>query len=109
MFRSIRFGLNEAHGRGVAIQLNTFLDAGAVAVGPTGTFSVIHERVRGAVEALTREIMTIQARGDYAQAKSLIETRGVIRPEVARVLDRLRSVPVDIRPLYTVADSLGRS
>ena len=26
MFRSIRFGINEAHGRGVAIQLNYFLD-----------------------------------------------------------------------------------
>jgi hypothetical protein len=109
MFRSIRFGLNEAHGGGVAIQLNTFLDAGAVAVGPTGTFSVTHDRIRGAIEALTREIMTIQARGDYAQAKSLIETRGVIRPEVERVLDRLRSVPVDIRPVYTAADALGRT
>src|SRR6185503_18453321 len=28
MFRSIRFGLNEAHGRGVAMQLNYFLDKG---------------------------------------------------------------------------------
>ena len=32
MFRSIRFGVNEAHGRGVAIQLNYFLDNGGVTV-----------------------------------------------------------------------------
>ena len=31
-FRSIRFGINEAHGRGIAIQLNTLLDAGAFTV-----------------------------------------------------------------------------
>src|SRR2546429_379949 len=29
-FRSIRFGINEAHGRGIAIQLNDLLDKGAV-------------------------------------------------------------------------------
>ena len=40
MFRSIRFGINEAHGRGVAIQLNYFLDHGGVTVAPDGTFAV---------------------------------------------------------------------
>ena len=29
-FRSIRFGINESHGKGIALQLNTLLDAGAV-------------------------------------------------------------------------------
>ena len=46
-FRSIRFGINEAHGRGVAIQLNTFLDEGGVTVGPDGRFSVDHSLIRG--------------------------------------------------------------
>ena len=40
MFRSIRFGINEAHGRGVAIQLNYFLDHGGVTVASDGTFAV---------------------------------------------------------------------
>ena len=40
MFRSIRFGINEAHGRGVALQLNYFLDHGGVSVNPDGTFAV---------------------------------------------------------------------
>ena len=40
MFRSIRFGVNEAHGRGVAIQLNYFLDHGGVTVASDGTFAV---------------------------------------------------------------------
>ena len=39
-FRSIRFGVNEAHGRGIAVQLNYFLDAGAFKALPDGTFSV---------------------------------------------------------------------
>ena len=68
-FRSIRFGLNEAHGRGIAIQLNYFLDAGAFKVRPDGTFTVDDAKIADAVTALTREIMTLQAEGSYAKAK----------------------------------------
>ena len=67
MFRSIRFGINEAHGRGVAIQLNYFLDNGGVTVAQDGTFAVNPERIRKNVTDLTRDIMTMQATGD-AQA-----------------------------------------
>ena len=56
---------------------------------------------------LTREIMTVQARGDYAAAKSMLATRAVVRPEVQRVLDRLSSVPVDIEPRFVTADALS--
>ena len=59
--------------------------------------------MRGAVESLTREIMTLQAAGDYAAARRMIETLGVVRPEVQRVLDRLAAVPVDIAPHFTSA------
>jgi hypothetical protein len=102
-FRSIRFGINEAHGRGVAIQLNRFLDAGACRVNPDGTFAVDHGKIAGAIESLTREIMTLQAEGSYAKAKALIDELGVVRPEVQRVLDRLSDVPVDIEPRFTIA------
>jgi hypothetical protein len=100
-FRSIRFGILEAHGRGIAIQLNYLIDAGAVGVGADGTFTVVRDRFRAAVEALTGEIMTLQAAGDRAKAARLIETLGVVRPEVQRVLDRVRHVPVDIAPRFT--------
>ena len=106
-FRSIRFGINEAHGRGVAIQLYTFLDAGAVTVGPDGTFSVDHTKIRAAVEHLTRRLMMIQAQGNYEEARVVLDTLGVIRPAVQQVLDRLRSVPVDIQPRYTTAEALA--
>ena len=105
-FRSIRFGINEAHGRGVAIQLNTFLDAGAVTVGADGRFAINHSRIRDVVTALTGELMTVQATGDFDAAERILETRGVVRPEVQRVLDRLRGIPVDIQPRYVSADTL---
>lgn len=105
-FRSIRFGVNEAHGRGIAIQLNYFLDAGAVRVAPDGTFSVDEPKMTQAVTALTRDIMTLQANGDYAKAKELMTKLGVVRPPVQKVLDRLTKVPVDIEPKFATADRL---
>jgi hypothetical protein len=102
-FRSIRFGINEAHGRGIAIQLNYLLNAGAFRVNTDGTFTVEASKVASAVTSLTREIMTLQAEGSYAKAKALIDELGVVRPEVQKVLDRLATVPVDIEPRFTSA------
>jgi hypothetical protein len=105
-FRSIRFGLTEAHGRGIAIQLNTLLDAGAFVVQPDGTFSVNDVKIKDAVTQLTRDLMTIEAEGNYVKAKELLQRMAVIRPEVAAILERLAHVPVDIEPRFLTADTL---
>ena len=105
-FRSIRFGLNEAHGRAVALQLNTFLDAGAVTVAADGTFAADPVKMKEAVRALTAELMTVQAAGDHSAAAALVKERAVIRPAVKAVLDRLTRVPVDIEPRFTTAEEL---
>jgi hypothetical protein len=105
-FRSLRFGVNEAHGRGQAIQLNYLLDKGAFTVNGDGTFSVDAAKIRDGVSALTREIMTLQAEGSYAKAKQLIDTLGNIRPPTKAILDKLTSVPVDIEPKFVTAIDL---
>ena len=105
-FRSIRFGINEAHGRGVAVQMNYLLDQGGFVEHDDGTFSVDLVKVKAGVTGLTREIMTIQAEGDYGKAVALRDRLGVIRPLVKRALDRLVAVPVDIEPRFTTADEL---
>jgi hypothetical protein len=105
-FRSIRFGVNEAHGRGIAIQLNTLIDQRGIAVNSDGTFKVNADRIKEGVATLTRDILTIQAEGDYAKAKALAERLGVVRPEVQKALDKLASIPVDIEPQFKTADQL---
>ncbi len=108
-FRSIRFGVNEAHGKGIAIQLNYLLDQGGFVVRDDGTFAVNTEKIKEGVNALTREIMTMQAEGDYAKAKALGDRLGVVRPPVKAALDKLTGVPVDIEPRFTTAEQLLQS
>ena len=107
-FRSIRFGITEAHGRGTAIQVNYLLDFGAFVVSRDGTFSVNPAKIKDGIAALTRELMILQAEGSYSKAKDLIVKLGIVRPEVQRVLDKLAGVPVDIEPIFVTTTKLGQ-
>ncbi len=104
-FRSIRFGLHEAHGKGIALQLNVLIESGSVKVGKDGTFSVNPAKIQDAVASLTRTLMTVEGTGDYARAKDLLD-KATLKPEVKAVLDKLTHVPVDIEPQYVTADAL---
>ena len=105
-FRSIRFGVAEAHGRGVAVQFNYLLDAGGFVARKDGTFGVDLPKVKAGITALTRDIMTIQAEGNYAKAVELRDRLGVVRPVVQRALDKMNAIPVDIEPKFTTAAQL---
>jgi hypothetical protein len=105
-FRSIRFGIAEAHGKGIAVQLNYLLDQGAFVVKPDGTFAVNNDKIKEGVIGLTHDIMTIQAEGNYQKAKELGDRLGIVRPPVQSLLDKLNDVPVDIEPHFTTAEKL---
>src|SRR5262249_40944037 len=89
-FRTLRFGVAEADGVGMAVQLNYLVDHGGVRVGKDGSFSIDGAKIAAAVAGLTHDIMTVQANGDYAGAKKMIEKLGVVRPNVQKVLDKLK-------------------
>ncbi len=106
-FRSVRFGITEAHGRGQALQFNYLLDEGGITYDKaSGTFGVDHARIKPAVRKLTSEILTLQAEGSYDKAKAMLDKYGLIRPDMRRALDRLNQVPVDIEPRFTLAEAV---
>ena len=102
MFRSIRFGIDSAHGGGVAIQMNYYLENGACSIDSEGRFKVDRLKMKKAVSDLAKELLTIQSDGDYQRAKSLIEKYRMIRPETQAILNQLTDVPIDIRPVYPI-------
>jgi hypothetical protein len=103
-FRSVRFGITEAHGKGQALQFNYLLDEGGIKMDETtGTFSIDTSKIKDAVRKLTGEILTIEAEGAYDRAKALLDKYAVIRPAMQKALDKLTDVPVDIEPNFTLA------
>jgi hypothetical protein len=105
-FRTLRFGLEDAHAKGMALQLNYLLDSGAVKLTPAGQFALDLGKTKKAVAQLTHDIMTLQAHGDYAGVSKLFERMVIIRPDVQRVIDKLVNVPVDIAPRFVTAEEL---
>ena len=104
MFRSVRFGITEAHGRGVAMQFNYLTDEGAIKFNEAkGTFSVDHAKIKDSVRKLTHDLLMVEAEGNYDGAKAMLDKYAVIRPPMQQALDRLKDVPVDIEPVFPLA------
>jgi hypothetical protein len=100
-FRSVRFGIDEAHGRGVALQFSVLRDAGGFTYDETtGTFGVDFTKIKDAVRGLAHDILTVEAEGSKVKAEAMLQKYAVLRPELRRALDALGAVPVDIEPLY---------
>jgi len=106
-FRSLRFGLEEAHGKGMAIQFNYLMDKGGFVQHGDGTFSVDMKTIKQAVIDLDHDLLTLEAEGNYAGAKKMLDELGVIRPAVQKALDSLQGIPTDIEPIFVTADELA--
>jgi len=98
IFRSVRFGASSAHGKANMIRFNFFAQQGAFEKTEDGMYRVNMEKMGAAVEALSELILTLQGDGDYDGVAKLVETMGVIKPDLASDLARLEaaSIPVDI-------------
>jgi len=103
MFRSTRFGVGEAHGRGTAIQWNWLRERGAVTPAAGGKYTVDFAKARDAVRDLATELLTIEATGDYPRAKTLLDRYGKETPEMTTVNATLKDIPVDITPVFPAA------
>jgi hypothetical protein len=106
-FRTLRFGLNDAHGKGMAIQFNYLMDKGAFVQQADGTFSVDMTKIKTAIAELDHDLLTIEAEGDYAGAKKILDELGVVRPALRKALDGLQGIPTDIEPMFVTADELA--
>jgi hypothetical protein len=107
MLRTLRFGLNDAHGKGMAIQFNYLMDKGAFAQRADQTFTLDLEKFKQGVRDLDHDLLIIEAQGDYAAAKKMQDEMGVVCPTLQKVFDRLQGIPTDIEPIFVTADELA--
>jgi hypothetical protein len=104
LFRSVRFGVAEAHGRGAAIQINRHLEAGAATFDPaTKTFALDLDKLEKSISDLTRDLVVLQFNGDKKAAQALLDKYGVMSPPMKEALGKVTDLPVDLRPSYPLA------
>lgn len=106
-FRSMRFGINEAHGGGNAIIYNYLLEKGAYVYDDKNQkVSVNFEKIYPALKELANLVLTIQAEGNYQGAKDLIAKYAVSSPSMQTLTKKLENLPVDIRPIFEIEKEL---
>ena len=102
-FRSMRFGINEAHGGGNAIIYNYLLEKGAYEYDDKAQkVKVNFEKIYPALKELATKVLMIQAEGDYAGAKELMTKYAVSSPSIETLRNKLAVLPVDIKPVFEI-------
>ncbi|MGZ8362437.1 MAG: dipeptidyl-peptidase 3 family protein [Caulobacteraceae bacterium] len=101
IFRAVRWGDEEAHGRGAALQYGYLKSKGAF------TWDAAQQRFRvndAAMEAgirdLVAEIVRLQGDGNYPGMVALFDRYAHLDPEARTVIATLKDIPVDITPVY---------
>ena len=101
LFRAMRFGIGEAHGKGAAMQYRYLRDKGAIVWDAQAKrFRIDEAKIDGAIRSLVGDIVRLQGDGDYAGTKAFLDKWGVLDPEASQVIDSMGHIPVDIRPTY---------
>ncbi len=104
LFRSVRFGVAEAHGKGAAVQINRYLEDGAATFDEgAGRFTVDLTKLEASVEKLVTDLVTIQHEADKAKAQAFLDKYSGMSEPMNKALAGLSGIPVDIRPVYPIA------
>lgn len=99
IFRSVRFGTSDAHGRANIAALNFLAERGAFARdSASGKYRVDFVKMQDAANALSLAILTFQGNGDYDGLGAFTKTYGALSPQLQSDLARLgaKGIPVDI-------------
>jgi hypothetical protein len=102
LFRTLRFGTGEAHGRAEMMEFNYLLEGHAV-THVNGRYVIDYARVPGVITALAKELLTIEATGDRARAEALLEKYDRMPAELTAALAATKDIPVDIEPIFGIS------
>ena len=105
MFRTVRFGVAEAHGQAEMMEFNYLSERGAIVRQSSGRYAIDYARMPGAINDLAKELLEIEATGDRARAESWFKKYGAMPPELRSSLQSAASVPVDIDPVFSFKKS----
>jgi hypothetical protein len=100
-FRTIRFGIAEAHGQAAMMEFSYLLEQGAIRRNSlTGLYIIDFAKMPGAMASLAKELLEQEATGDRARAENWFKKYAVMQPDLAAALKRSSDIPVDVDPEF---------
>ena len=104
IFRTVRFGVAEAHGRAQMMEFNYLSEKGAIKREASGRYAIDFAKMPSAIASLAKELLEIEATGDRARAEAWFAKYDKMPPTLQAALAKTTSVPVDIDPVSAFPD-----
>jgi hypothetical protein len=103
IFRTVRFGTGEAHGRAEMMEFNYLSEQGAI-TNAAGRYRVDYAKMPGAIAALAKELLEQEATGDRARTEAWFARYDKMPPALSGVLAAANAVPIDVDPIFSFAE-----
>jgi hypothetical protein len=98
IFRTVRFGVGEAHGRAEMMEFNYLSQQKAVVRDQSGQYRIDYGRMPEAISSLAKELLEQEATGDRGRAAAWFQKYDVMPGQLKSQLAEIRDVPVDVDP-----------
>jgi len=107
IFRTVRFGVAEAHGRAEMMEFNYLAEQGAITFDPkTGKYAIDFTKMQQAIVTLAKELLEIEATGDRNRAEQWFKKYDSMPAELKSALTSVKDVPVDVDPVSAFGEQI---
>jgi len=102
LFRSVRFGAEEAHGKANIAQMAFLKEQGALGRNAEGFWVINFDKFQAGVAALAKTLLELEAEGNYEGAKQFIERYGKLTDDIKGDIAKLSEIPRDLDTRYAI-------
>lgn len=106
IFRTLRFGTGEAHGRAELMEFNYLLEQHALTRTADGRYAINFARIRPVLATLAKELLTMEATGDRKRVESWFAKYNQVPADLKTSLATTKHIPVDIEPIFSFPDQV---
>jgi hypothetical protein len=106
IFRTVRFGVAEAHGRAEMMEFNYLAEQGAIAREQSGKYAIDFTKMPQAIALLAKELLEIEATGDRNRAEQWFKKYDSMPAELKSALANVKDVPVDVDPVSAFTEQI---
>ena len=100
-FRTMRFGIGEAHGQAEMMEFSYLSEQGVITRDASGKYSIDFAKMAPAINALAKELLEQEATGNRDRAEAWFTKYDKMPPELEMSLQQQSDIPVDIAPEFS--------
>jgi hypothetical protein len=106
IFRTLRFGTGEAHGRAEMMEFNYLLENGALSRDAGGRYVIDFARMPGVIAELAKQLLEMEATGNRARTEAWFAKYNKMPAELTAALASTKDIPVDIYPVFSFPENV---